>query len=42
MGKALSLRVARANLDSRARLELQAWHLRQLVPTARASRSSVQ
>jgi serine/threonine-protein kinase len=37
----LSLRVARANLDSRAKLELQAWHLKQLMPTVRASRSSI-
>ena len=36
----LSLRLARTNREIRTRLELQAWHLRQLVPAARASASS--
>ena len=35
----LSLRVVRNNRDIRDRLELQAWHLRQLVPSARPSGS---
>nr|HEX4313093.1 serine/threonine-protein kinase [Kofleriaceae bacterium] len=37
----LTFRVSRANLEARARLETQAWHLRQLMPSERASRGSV-
>jgi serine/threonine-protein kinase len=36
----LSLRLARTNREIRTQLELQAWHLRQLVPAARSSASS--
>jgi serine/threonine-protein kinase len=37
----LTFRVSRSNQDARTALELQAWHLRQLMPNDRASRSSV-